>query len=66
MAAKPPEKPEGLGPPPRGAARKPVLLRLSPELHAELRRWANADMRSLNAQMEYLLREAVQRRRGKG
>jgi hypothetical protein len=43
-----------------------VLLRLSPELHAELRRWANADMRSLNAQMEYLLRDAVQRRRGKG
>ena len=66
MASKPPKKPRELGPPPRGAARKPVLLRLAPELHAELRRWANADLRSLNAQMEYLLREAVLRRRGKG
>ena len=53
-----------LGPPARGAPRKEVLLRLSPELHAELRRWATAEMRSLNAHMEYLLRQAVLRRRG--
>ena len=60
------KKPDELGPPPRGAARKPVLLRLSPELHEELRRWANQDMRSLNAHMEYLLRQAVTKRRGEG
>ena len=62
--ARRPEDPEGLGPPPRGAARKPVLLRLSPELHTELRRWADAEMRSLNAHVEYLLRQAVLKRRG--
>ncbi|RKZ11610.1 hypothetical protein DRQ53_02360 [bacterium] len=59
-------KPDGLGPPLRGAARKKVLLRLSPELHEELRRWAGQEMRSLNSQMEYLLREAIKRRRGGG
>ena len=58
--------PDKFGPPPRGAARKPVLLRLSPELHDELRKWANQDMRSLNAQMEFLLRQAVMKRRGEG
>ena len=60
------KQPDELGPPPRGAARKPVLLRLSPELHDELRSWANQEMRSLNAHMEYLLRQAVNRRRGGG
>ena len=60
------KKPDELGPPPRGAARKPVLLRLSPELHEELRRWANQEMRSVNAHMEYLLRQAVLKRSGKG
>jgi len=44
--------------------RKGFLLRLSPELLEELRRWASQDLRSLNAQIEYLLREAVRRRRG--
>lgn len=58
------EKP--LGPPPRGADRKPVLLRLSPELHEQLRIWANQEMRSLNAHMEFILRQAVNRRRGEG
>ena len=46
-------------------ARKPFLLRLSPELHAELRRWADGELRSLNAHIEFLLREAVKRRKGK-
>jgi hypothetical protein len=45
-------------------ARKAFLLRLSPDLHDELRRWAQQDLRSLNGQIEYLLREAVRRRRG--
>lgn len=44
--------------------RKELLLRISPRLHDELRRWAQGDMRSLNAQIEFLLREAVQRRKG--
>ena len=45
--------------------RKAFLLRLPPELMAELRGWAGGELRSLNAHIEYLLREAVRRRRGK-
>ncbi len=45
------------------AERKSFLLRLPPELMDELNRWAKDDLRSLNAQIEYLLREAVRRRR---
>ncbi len=44
--------------------RRAFLLRLSPDLLAELRAWANQDLRSLNAHIEFLLREAVRRRRG--
>jgi len=43
--------------------RKPFLLRLSPDLMDELRRWANQDLRSLNAHIEFLLRDAVSKRR---
>ena len=63
-AAKPAAEEPALAPPKRGAERKSLLLRLSPELHAELRTWANQDLRSLNAHIEFLLREAVHRRRG--
>jgi len=45
------------------AERKPFLLRLPPELTEELNRWAADDLRSLNAQIEFLLREAVRKRR---
>ena len=45
------------------AQRKPYLLRLAPELMHELTRWAKDELRSLNAQIEYLLREAVRHRR---
>ena len=45
--------------------RKPFLLRLSPELMAELKGWSAQEFRSLNAHIEYLLREAVRRRKGK-
>jgi hypothetical protein len=45
-------------------ARKQFLLRIDPELWAELERWAAADLRSVNAQVEWLLREAVRRRKG--
>ncbi len=45
------------------AARKPFLLRVSKELLDELRAWAAQDMRSLNGQIEYLLRDALRRRK---
>lgn len=44
--------------------RRSFLLRLQPELLDELRGWAAADLRSLNGHIEFLLREAVRRRRG--
>lgn len=43
--------------------RKSFLIRISPELWDELNRWANEDLRSVNGQIEFLLREAVERRR---
>jgi hypothetical protein len=43
-------------------ARKPFPLRLDPALHAALERVAADDLRSLNAQIEVLLREALARR----
>jgi hypothetical protein len=46
--------------------RRAFLLRLSPDLLVELRTWASQDLRSLNAHIEYLLREAVRKRRGQG
>jgi hypothetical protein len=52
-------------PDPEAPERKPFLLRLPAELHAELRAWAAADLRSLNGQIEFLLREALRRRRSK-
>ena len=44
--------------------RKPYLLRIPTDLLDELARWAKDDLRSLNAQIEYVLREAIRRRRG--
>jgi hypothetical protein len=45
-----------------GGSRKPFLLRLPPDLHAELKRWAAAELRSLNGQIEFVLRDALRRR----
>ena len=42
------------------ADRKPFLLRVDPALLESVQRWANDDLRSLNAQIEFLLRRAVQ------
>jgi len=42
------------------AERKAFLLRLDPTTHEALQRWADADFRSLNAQIEFLLRRALQ------
>jgi hypothetical protein len=41
--------------------RKSFLLRVDPKLHDALRRWADDELRSLNAQVESLLRQAVQK-----
>jgi hypothetical protein len=41
------------------AQRKPFLLRLDPAVHEALQRWADADLRSLNAQIEFLLRRCL-------
>ena len=48
------------------AERKSFLLRIDPELYADLENWAQAELRSVNGQIEYLLRDAVRRRRGSG
>lgn len=45
--------------------KKAFLLRLPPKLREELNRWAADELRSLNSQIEYLLREAVRRHRRK-
>jgi hypothetical protein len=42
------------------ADRKPFLLRVDRELLDDLQRWADADLRSLNGQIEFLLRRALQ------
>lgn len=44
-------------------AKKQILLRLSPSLWNELAKWADEDFRSINGQIEYLLSEAVRKRR---
>jgi len=41
------------------ADRKPFLLRLDPATFDALQRWAGDDLRSLNAQIEFLLRRAL-------
>jgi hypothetical protein len=46
--------------------RKAFLLRLPPELWRELEKWAADDLRSVNAQIEFLLRQAAARRKGQG
>jgi hypothetical protein len=43
------------------AERKPFLLRVDPALLLAMQRWANDDLRSLNAQIEFVLRGALLR-----
>jgi len=43
------------------APRKAYPLRIDPDLYTALERWAADDLRSVNAQIEYLLAEAVRR-----
>jgi hypothetical protein len=47
------------------AEKKSILLRLPPELWAEIKRFADAELRSVNGQIEFILREAVRKRTGK-
>lgn len=46
--------------------RKPFLLRIPPDLWKELEKWAADDLRSVNGQIEFLLRQAVARRKAEG
>lgn len=41
--------------------RKSFLLRISPELYESLEAWAQQEFRSVNAQIEFLLKEAVRK-----
>lgn len=41
------------------AERKPFLLRMDPELHEALQRWSSDELRSINGQIEFLLRQAL-------
>lgn len=45
------------------SARKAFPLRISPELYQELQKWAEAEFRSVNGQIEFLLRQAVRDRK---
>ena len=44
------------------AERKSYLLRIDPDLWSEIERLAQSELRSVNGQIEYLLREALARR----
>jgi len=44
--------------------RKAFLLRMNADLYKEIEAWAHQELRSVNGQIEYLLKEAVSRRKG--
>ncbi len=44
-------------------SRKAFLLRISPDLWKEIETWAQSELRSVNGQVEYLLRQAVNQRK---
>ena len=46
------------------AERKAFLLRMEPGLWAELEAWAADELRSVNGQIEYVLKQAVAKRKG--
>ena len=48
------------------AERKAFLLRIDPGLWTELEAWASDELRSVNGQIEYLLKQAVSKRKGTG
>ena len=46
-----------------GESRKPFLLRIDPKLWSESEAWAQDEMRSVNGQIEFLLKQAVSKRK---
>jgi hypothetical protein len=42
-------------------SRKSFLLRINPDLYDALEAWAQKELRSINGQIEYILKEAVQK-----
>jgi hypothetical protein len=44
------------------AERKSFLMRIDPALWREIERWAADELRSVNGQVEFILREAIKRR----
>ena len=46
------------------AERKSFLLRIDPALWSDLETWAAQELRSVNSQIEYVLRQAVLKRKG--
>ena len=44
-------------------SKKQIVLRLSPSLWNEINKWAEDDFRSINGQIEFLLSEAVRKRK---
>ncbi len=46
------------------ASRKAFLLRIDPALWADLEAWAQEELRSVNGQVEYILKQAVLKRKG--
>ena len=47
------------------AERKSFLLRIDPALWNDLECWAQDELRSVNGQIEYILKQAVQKRKSK-
>lgn len=47
------------------AAKKQIVLRLSPTLWNEIAEWAECDFRSINGQIEFILNEALKKRKNK-
>ena len=44
---------------------KTILLRLNPKMWEEISKWADEEFRSINGQIEYLLHDAIVRKRKK-
>lgn len=44
--------------------RKSFLIRIDPKLWSDLEAWAQEDLRSVNGQIEFLLKQAVNKRKG--
>ncbi len=43
--------------------RKPFLLRIPPDLWRDIEKWAADDLRSVNGQIEFILRQAIAKRK---